>query len=196
MLEITLVRHGETVSNSEGRYLGWTDVDLNEKGINQAKKVSSKLKNKKFDIIMSSPLKRARHTAEIIRNDNIIYDDDLKEINFGSWDNLSYKEIEKGYPEECKSWGEDWKNFIFPDGEGVLQMYKRASNFIDKLKAEHKNGSILIVTHGGIIRSITAYLLNMGLEGYWHFAVDNGSITRIKITDDYTVLCAFNNLSL
>ncbi|URZ15902.1 alpha-ribazole phosphatase [Clostridium felsineum] len=189
MLKITLVRHGETDGNKEKKYLGWTDIELNEKGILQAKIVRDKLSEEKFDLIISSPLKRAKATAEIIGNTNIIYEDNLKEINFGLFDNLSYKEIRAQYPEECEKWINN-NDFTFPHGESFSRMYTRVQNFVDKIKT--KEGSILVVTHSGIIRSIIAYLLNMEEEKAWHFSIDNCGITVIDITKGYAVLRALN----
>lgn len=191
MLRITLVRHGETDSNRNKKYLGWTDVELNEKGIAEAEMVRDKLRDTKFDFVISSPLKRAKATAKIIRDTNIIYEDALKEINFGLWDNLSYKEIKDKYPDECEKWSSDWKSFVFPQGEGPKEMYTRVSNFMNKLKG--MEGSISIVTHGGIIRSTIAYLLEMGIEGAWHFATNNCGITVIEVRDSYAVLKSLND---
>ncbi|MFL0194668.1 alpha-ribazole phosphatase [Clostridium sp. WILCCON 0269] len=191
MLELVMVRHGETDSNKNGKYLGWTDVELNKYGISQAEKARDRLKHISFDVVISSPLKRARETAEIISED-VIYDSELKETNFGLWDNLSFQEIKEKYPQDYKLWMKDWGGFIFPSGESVMDMHKRAVNFVDKIINEKQEGTVLIVTHAGLIRSIIAYLLGMGIAGAWHFCIDNCSITRIQITDGYSVLTELN----
>jgi alpha-ribazole phosphatase len=195
MLELIFVRHGETDSNKKGTYLGWTDVELNATGLLQAKMVSEKLKDAKFDYILSSPLKRVKATAEIINkyhNHEIIYEDRLKERNFGLWDDLTYNEITEEYPEECALWAKDWTNYIVPGGESSTQAYRRKVDFIDKLISEKSEGTILIVTHLGCIRKITAHLLGMGIEGSWRFRVDNCSITKIIVTEKYPVLTLLN----
>jgi alpha-ribazole phosphatase len=179
----------------KGTYLGWTDVELNETGIKQAQMVSDKLKDTKFDYIISSPLKRAKTTAEIINkhhNLRINYEDGLKERNFGLWDDLTYKEITERFPEESELWAKDWSNYSAPGGESSVQAHKRKTDFIDNLISEKDEGVILIVTHLGCIRKITAHLLGMGIEGSWRFRVDNCSITKIKITDKYPVLTLLN----
>lgn len=195
MLELVLVRHGETDSNIKGTYLGWTDVELNETGLKQAEVVSEKLKSTKFDYIISSPLKRAKKTAEIINkyhNQEIIYNDSLKERNFGLWDDLTYKEITEKYPVECELWAKDWSNYSAPEGESSVEAHKRKIDFIDKLILDKEEGVILIVTHLGCIRKIVAHLLGMGIEGSWRFRVDNCSITKISITEKYPVLTMLN----
>lgn len=195
MLELVMVRHGETDSNKKGTYLGWTDVELNDKGLEQAHMVSEKLREHKFDLILSSPLKRVTTTADIINryhNLEIVKEDNLKERNFGSWDDLTYDEITEKYPIESEAWAKDWINYVVPGGESSTQAYKRKVDFIEQLIQEKNEGSILLVTHLGCIRKITAHLLGMGIEGSWRFRVDNCSITKIIITEKYPVLTLLN----
>ncbi|NJD01627.1 MAG: histidine phosphatase family protein [Ruminiclostridium sp.] len=96
MLELILVRHGETDSNIRGAYCGWTDPDLNSKGMAQAQRVAEMLKGEKPDAIYSSCLKRAFNTSLIISkglNPEILLDERLNEQNFGEWEDLTYCEI-------------------------------------------------------------------------------------------------------
>ena len=195
MLELIIVRHGETDSNIKGTYLGWTDVELNETGLKQAEVVSEKLKSTKFDFILSSPLKRAKSTAQIINkqhNHKIIYKDSLKERNFGLWDDLTYKEITEKFPVECEAWAKEWSNYSPPEGESAIEVYKNLTGFINKLILDKEQGVILIVTHLGCIRKLISHLLGMGIEGSWRFRVDNCSITKIMITEKYPVLTLLN----
>lgn len=196
MIELILVRHGETDSNKRGTYLGWTDIELNEKGLEQANIAKEKLKGTKIDAIFSSPLKRARNTAEII-NENfglaIISCDSLKERNFGAWDDLTHKEITEKFPEDYALYAKDWINYCVKDGESSAQAFERITGFIDHLLAEKSQGVFLIVTHLGCIRKILAHLLGMSIEGSWHFRVDNASITRLEINDEkYAYLTLLN----
>lgn len=195
MLELVLVRHGETDSNVKGTYLGWTDVELNEKGIKQAELAAEKLKGVKFDYIITSPLKRAVKTAEIINKNHsreIKYEESLKERNFGLWDDLTYQEITERFPAEAALWAKDWINYPIPGGESSIDAYRREVQFIDQLVKDKTEGVILIVTHLGCIRKMVAHLLNMGLEGSWRFRVDNCSVSRIVITEKYPVLTLLN----
>ncbi len=196
MIELILVRHGETDSNVKGTYLGWTDVPLNAHGIEQANAAKEKLKGMMLNGIYSSPLQRARHTAEII-NENfgmeILLAEGLKERNFGAWDNLTYKEIVSGFPQEHELWVKDWANYCMKDGESSVQAYSRVVGFIEELVKSHKEGTFLIVTHLGCVRKILSHLLGMGLEGSWHFKVDNAGISRIQINDEgYAYITALN----
>lgn len=195
MLKIILVRHGETESNKKGAYLGWTDVQLNNNGLRRAHLARQKLKETKVDMIFCSPLKRATETAQIINknyNKEIIFDDALKEINFGLWDNLTYDEIREKHEEKHKEWLEGSLNFIFPQGESAQEAFERHEDFINKLTEEVKEGTVLLVTHGGFIRNAIAILLGMKAEDAWHFKVDNGSISKIEVSDEYGVLTVLN----
>lgn len=196
MLELVLVRHGETDSNIKGTYLGWTDVELNARGIEQARTAKEKLHGAAIDGIFSSPLLRAKQTAEIINESftvEIQWVDALKERNFGAWDNLTYKEIVDRYPEEHDLWTKDWINYCMAEGESSIQAFRRVIGFVDELVTKHKKGTFLLVTHLGCVRKIISHLLGMGLEGSWRFKVDNAGICRIIINDEgYAYMTALN----
>lgn len=187
MLQLILVRHGETNSNRKGTYLGWTDVELNKEGLRQAESARNKLAGEKIDAIYSSPLMRAYKTAEIINQNHkmeIVCDDRLRERNFGIWDNLTNAEITQKYPREYEEYTKDWINFCVKDGESSIQAFERVTGFVDELAANNKDGSILIVTHLGCIRKIIAHLLGMTIEDSWRFKIDNAAISRVEINDE------------
>ncbi|MDQ2085513.1 alpha-ribazole phosphatase [Herbivorax sp. ANBcel31] len=191
MLELILIRHGQTDSNKKRTYVGWTDVELNEEGKRQAFKLKEKLKDMPVDKIYSSPLKRAKKTAEIINENfclDIEYTDNLKERNFGIWDDLSNDEIKRLYKNQYNIWIKDWKNYCIKDGESALKSYKRAMDFSKNIIDSFDRGRFLIVSHLGTIRFITAYLLGMDIEGSWRFRLDNCEMVRIEIIDGYGVL--------
>ena len=196
MLEIILVRHGETDSNTRGTYCGWTDPELNGKGIAQAQRAAGNLSDIKPDFIYSSPLKRVYCTAEIINcnyGKEIICSDSLKEHNFGIWEDMTHAEILEKYPGESLKWQKDWANYRIEGGESAMDGYKRVVAFLENLLDKHKNEIILIVTHSGCIRYILAYLLDMRIEGIWRFAVENGGIARIVVNDEkFAYLKALN----
>lgn len=196
MLELILVRHGETDSSKSGRFCGWTDSELNENGIRQAVAARDKLKGRKVDVLYSSPLKRAFKTAEII-NENfglgIICRDELKERNFGIWENLTHEEISQGFENEYLLWCRDWINYSISRGESALQFYERVSGFINKELLVRHCGTILIVSHLGCIRSMLAYLMGMGIEGQWRFRADSGGISCLTVNDEgYAYMTALN----
>lgn len=95
-MEILLTRHGQTEWNVLGKVQGRADIELNEKGIQQAEETGEALKNEKIDLIICSPLKRAKQTADIIcknRKIPIIYDEDVIERDFGEFEGINKKKI-------------------------------------------------------------------------------------------------------
>lgn len=139
---IYIVRHGQTNWNLEGRYAGRKDVELNEKGIEQAKKIQEELNDIKFDKIISSPLKRAHKTAQIISENEIVVDERIIERCNG--------ELEGKLKEECP------KNIDFNDPkigfgiESIIDFRKRIYDFFDEITEQYKGKNVLVVTHAGV----------------------------------------------
>jgi alpha-ribazole phosphatase len=195
MLKLILVRHGETDSNKNATYCGFTDAPLNDNGAMQAQSAKEKLKAYAIDQIYASPLARTKKTAEIInesRGIDICYLDYLKERNFGKWEDLSFQQIKERYSEQYEQLEQDWINYVVPDGECALTFHERVTSFIQGLMDSCDNKTVLIITHLGCIRSMIAFLLGMKIEDMWRFKVDNGGITCIEITEGYAVLTLLN----
>ena len=152
---IYFVRHGETDYNLEGIVQGQLDIPLNENGIHQANEIKNKLKDLDIDIIFSSPLLRAKQTAEIINenlNVKIKYDERLKEFFAGNMQGT-----------KIKDWSEeDKENFkIYPENYGAesnIDFYNRCVNVFKEI-SKYKN--VLIVSHGGVYRNLYRYVNNL-----------------------------------
>ncbi|WZL71785.1 alpha-ribazole phosphatase [Clostridiaceae bacterium 35-E11] len=195
MLRIILVRHGETESNQAGVYCGWHNSQLTEKGLRQAYTVSEKLKQEKIDHIISSDLDRTLKTAEIINDYHhvqITVEKNFREMHFGLWEGLNYKEISQNYKMALKDWEKDWIDFKVPEGESLRQMYERVTKGVDKIIEMHKEGNFLVVSHSGCIRAMVAYLIGRGIEDYWKYKIDNCGITTIEILDGFFILTGMN----
>ena len=150
MGKLILVRHGQTEMNAQSLYFGKLNPPLNDLGISQAYQAKEKLLDIDYDIIYSSPLERAKQTAEICNylDKEIIFDSNLEEINFGIFEGLTFKQISEKYPNEVKKMEEDWKSFNYVTGESPKEMFQRAISFLKTLDYTKTN---LIVTHWGII---------------------------------------------
>ncbi len=157
MNKIYIVRHGKTDWNDQRLLQGTTDIKLNEEGIKQAEKLASQIDYSDIDICLCSPLKRTRQTAEILAGNQvkIIYDSMLIERCFGTYEG---KPIDFDLTE--KQW--DYKlNDDFHSIESLHNCLKRAKNFLDKIKKEYPNKTLLIVSHGSFIKA-----LHFNLIGY------------------------------
>lgn len=153
-MRLLLTRHGQTDWNVLGKIQGITDIELNEIGIKQAKNARNKLLDYDIDVIISSPLKRAKKTAEIIgkgRNIPIILDNGLKERAFGEFEGKTREEFDIN---------EIWNyklNKQYEKAESVGQLFNRVNTFLGKLRKTYPDKTVLLVTHGGICVPIRAY---------------------------------------
>ena len=152
---IYFVRHGETDYNIKGMIQGQLDIPLNSTGIKQAEELSSLLKNYKIDIIYSSPLSRAKQTAEIINkyhNVKIVYIDNLKEFFAGDKQGSIMREWSK---EEVEDF------MLHPENYGAESNYDFHNRCIKAFNELSKHKNILIVSHGGVYKHIYRYLNNI-----------------------------------
>ncbi len=166
-MKIYLVRHGQTDSNSKGIY-NYLSEDLNENGIKQAEELKNKINEIDYDIVISSPLVRALHTAQIIniKKKEIIIDDRLQERKVGSLEGVALSETNRD-----EYWNY-YSNVKFGTEESVPDLCTRVKDFIDDLKTK-KFKSVLIVAHSGVSKAFFVYfngipadgnMLNVGLK--------------------------------
>lgn len=192
-MRIYLVRHGETELNKKQCYYGHTDVALSENGISQAKQLGEYFKNHTFDMVISSPLQRAVHTAKYILRDRpqqIVLDERLSEQNFGIFEGFTYGELLEMYPDEFRDWNSNFSNYRIPEGESFSDVRQRIDSFIEGLSK--KNKEVLLVAHKGTLGHLLASSLRMPLEGYWNFVFDQGCFSCIDYEDGYAIIRKLN----
>ena len=149
MTTLYLVRHGETEWNRIGRWQGHTDVELNDRGREQARELAARLADIAIDVIYSSDLKRAHETALIVaelKRMPVTTDVGLREIDVGSWAGLNDAEIEARFPDRKR-----------PDGEAVDVFRARVVGAATRIARAHREQRVLIVSHGGTLRSLRRY---------------------------------------
>ena len=158
-MKIYLVRHGQTNSNAKKIY-NHNDEDLNRKGIEQAEELSKRISKLDYDIIISSPLLRAKHTAEIIniKNKKIIYDERLKERDHGSLDGQSY-----AYTDRDSYWNY-FNNQKYGTEESIIHLFERVKSFLNEL-SQKPYRNVLIVAHSGISKAFYAYFFGIPKDG-------------------------------
>jgi alpha-ribazole phosphatase len=194
---ILLVRHGVTEFNASDRFLGRTDISLNEVGKKQAEQLKDRLTPEKIDAVYTSTLRRARQTAEIIAAGHkvkVMADEKLCECNFGDIEGLTFEEIKKKYPVLAQELI-DRKTGAFPGGETIKQLNERVQTFLKRLK-KHKSGeTLLIVAHGGPIRLIICNLLGVRLEHWVQIRVDHASLSIVETYPKTAILNLLNDTS-
>jgi len=183
---ITLVRHGETKWNTLGKFQGCQDTNLSNKGILQAQYLNKRFANN-FDYIYTSPLKRARQTAEIISQSSdtaFMVELGLREINFGEWEGLTIKEIEANFPEKFIEWRNDEVNGPMCGGDlSIKKASIRAKKAILKIAKEHPGNNIIIVAHGGIIKAGLIGIFDLKMTMYHKIILGNTSVCKIIFDD-------------
>ena len=159
----TVIRHGETAANQGNIIQGQTDVPLSETGEDQARMLGKRWKNKKFDAVYSSDLSRARRTAELALPERKAETTPLlREMDLGHWCGLSTAEIAERFPNEWNAFRSGGSECKIAGGESRHELFARAEKFFAAAAVRHRGKSVLVVTHGGLLRAF--FLLVMGGE--------------------------------
>jgi broad specificity phosphatase PhoE len=181
--ELYLIRHGETDWNLQHRIQGLTDIPLNETGRDQARAAGRLLAGRGFDGIYASPLSRARETAEIIAAEvglaapGVV--DALVERNYGDAEGLSFAEVDRRYPDRSLVPGEETREAV---AERVLPA-------LHELAVAHPDEALIIVSHGGAIRSV---LMSVQPEESYG-RIGNGSVHSFRFDAGELSLIAFDD---
>lgn len=171
---IGLIRHGITKWNKEGRIQGGIDVPLDEEGVKMAQKVASRLSKEQWDVIYTSPLQRAKKTAQLIAMKQsqleVLVDDRLREIGEGEKEGTT--EIER-----LRRWGEQWRDLALNSEEDQL-VVDRIMSFIEELRVNRLHQKVLVVSHGSLIERIIKILCP---TTHLQKEIDNASLTMIVL---------------
>jgi broad specificity phosphatase PhoE len=164
MTTVYLARHGESDWNVERRWQGHADRPLTERGREQSARLAERLADVKLDAIYASDLRRAWETAEAVarlRGLEVVRLPDLREVDVGSWCGFTREDCAARFPDAFARWqagGSGWD-----DGESYEDMGERMVAAVRRLAAEHPDGAILVVSHGGPIRAVHAHALGVDI---------------------------------
>ena len=151
---IYVTRHGQTDWNTQKRVMGRCDEPLNNNGINQAIETKNNLLNKDIDLIICSPLLRAKQTANIInegRNIPIVYDNRIIERDFGEFEGMQTCDF------DFNNYWNYYKNDQYQKAENIQLFFERVYSFLDYIIKKYSDKNVLIVTHGGVSIPIACY---------------------------------------
>ena len=185
MTTLVLIRHGQSLWNAQNRFTGWTNIDLSEKGEEEAKEAGERLENIKFDVVHTSALMRAQRTAEIIIQYNKIsgevptYSDErLNERHYGSLQGLNKIETAEKYgAEQVHIWR---RSFDIappgPDGESLEMTAERTLPYFKNNVMKHldEGKNVLISAHGNSLRSIVMFIENISKEDIVKLEIQTG----------------------
>lgn len=196
MSKLLLVRHGITESNSAHRFAGYSDAELNAAGYRQVERLRDRLVDDKIDAVYSSDLRRALVTAEVISSGHkvdIITCPELREVNYGNVEGLTFEEISRLYPEVAESLADFSLRLKFPGGESFEGFIERASKFLDRLKGHTPSQTMLIVAHGGPLRVLVCRLLGIDLGHWRQIRLDNASLSIVETHSQGAVVSLLND---
>jgi broad specificity phosphatase PhoE len=188
---ILFVRHGETEANRQRLALGRADPPLTERGTEQAGALARRLEAERVRAVRTSPLQRARQTAEPIAAAlglDVVVDERLIELDYGEWDTASFADLP---PDALARWRND-PTFSPPGGESLRAVTERVASFCTELL---DGPHAVAVSHVSPIKAAVSWALGAGEELGWRMFLDLASITRIAGRDGNASLVGFNDIS-
>ncbi len=196
LLKLILVRHGQTVWNREKRAQGISDIELSQHGRSQAECLALSLRNEKIDRIISSPLKRALQTAEVINRFHhlpIHTEDGLMELNMGNFEGISLGRMSHDHEDFLKQWFDDPASVVMPGGGSLADLQRRSWGVVERLIG--KTGATLLASHNFTIMTILSMIQGADLAGIRQFHVDVASKTVVHFEEGNGDILLFNDVS-
>ena len=206
-MRLYLVRHGESTYNAEGRLQGQQDAPLSEIGRAQAEHIAVRLAGATFEACYASDLSRAADTARAIMAYHpeipFAFVRDLREIAFGIFEGFTAPEIEAKFPDEYARWtaehsaiaGTAIRAYTPPGAESAEELHERARRALDGLRARGHEGNVLVVAHGGLLRSLVAQALGLSAAHRGAFHFDNTGLSVLDIEPWGAALHLLNDTS-
>ena len=190
-----LMRHGETPWNREGRVMGRQPIELDEAGRAQVESSIPLARMLEPNLIMSSPLARARQSAEIIAAGlggiEVIEEPLIEEVRYGKWEGMTYHQLinDDSFLQYRKAPLES----VTPGGETIGQVQARGVEAVMRALGANHGRRVLFVSHDDIIRTVLCYFMKLDLEYFHRIRVDNAAFFGIQISGDFAEI-KFSNL--
>jgi broad specificity phosphatase PhoE len=182
-LRLLVIRHGETEWSRARRFAGSHDIPLTERGRRQCEAVAEALAQTPLAAVYTSPLERARTSAEIIAKPHrleISIDPAWTEMAFGAWQGLTRAELDARFPVEAEAWRLTPHLAAPPGGEPVSAVAARVGAAVDALRAAHPDATVALVAHAIVIRLVVLGALGLGPERLWSVDASPAGITEIE----------------
>jgi len=178
-----LMRHGSTGPALYGRMVGSSDVPLGPEGPEQVRRAAARLAGIGFSAFYTSPKLRARQSAAIIEDElglggpEVV--DDLREVDFGRWERLTFAEISGRDPELTARWRIWSPDFVFPEGERIGDFVARVTRAAARFPRPGEN--VLVMAHGGVVRTLVCHFLGLDPSQYLLFDVKPAGIAVVDV---------------
>jgi probable phosphoglycerate mutase len=183
--EIWLVRHGETEWSRDGRHTSTTDLPLTAEGERVALGLRGRLAEVSFDLVLTSPMQRARETATLVGHGEAEVEPDLAEWDYGDYEGRTTAEIREGVP--------DWTIWTHPvpGGETADQVAERFDRVVDRLR--DVRGRALVFGHGHGLRVLTARWLGLPVSDGRLFRLDTATLSELGYERETAVILTWNS---
>src|SRR5918911_811134 len=185
MIEVVLVRHGETEWSRDGRHTGRTDIPLTDKGRRQAEKLGELLRDRSFSLVLTSPLQRASETCRLAGLGDVARPtDDLLEWDYGEYEGITTPQIRESRPGWLL-----WRDGC-PAGEDAAAVGKRADRVLEQ--TEHAGADVALFAHGHVLRVITARWLGLPPDSGALFALSTATLSVLGYEREVRVIRLWN----
>ena len=197
---IIFLRHAQAENNTKRILAGRTEgVPLTKTGIEQAERIAKYLASIDISAIYSSPIERAKHTAEIVAEScslDVALDERLTEIDMGKFTRMNYDDMFAKYGNIFLKFYENDPVISEHEVETFPNVQKRVLDLVDHVLKKHNNENVILVTHMDPIKSMLAKVMNLAPETLFELIIANASLTIIKEQDDVFSLSAINAMNI
>ena len=182
--EVWLVRHGETEWSRDHKHTSTTDLDLTDEGVRVAAALRERLAGESFDVVLTSPMLRARRTAELTGHPDAVVDDDLVEWAYGDYEGITTDEIRRQVP--------DWTVWTHPTpgGESAAEVSERLDRVVARLRGIE--GDALVFGHAHALRALTARWLGLQVADGRLFRLDTATVSVLGHERETPVVLRWN----
>ncbi|MFH9040400.1 histidine phosphatase family protein [Streptomyces sp. NPDC017966] len=191
MGDLLLARHGETEWSRAGRHTGRTDLPLTPAGEAQSKSLAPLLAGRTFGLVLTSPLVRARRTAELAGLTGAIPEPDLREWDYGAYEGITTADIHRSRP----GW-DLWTDGVPPGrefpGESPEQVGERADRVLSRVAGALEEEDVMLVAHGHLLRVLTARRLGLPPSAGRLFRLETGTLSRLSTEHGRPVIAEWN----
>jgi broad specificity phosphatase PhoE len=196
-LRLIVVRHGETDWAREERYAGARDVPLNPFGLLQSDATAAALAGRIVSAVYASPLERARTTGEIVAKPHrldVVVEPLFRDMAFGAWEGRTRAEVRAASPDLYRAWVETPHLAALPEGETLAQVRARVVEGLGELRAQHTDETVVLATHGTVIRLLVLEALGLGPERLWSLEASPAGITELEYEADWATVHRMNTV--
>ena len=184
---ILLARHGQTRWNRAGKFMGHTDIPMDAYGCRQAERLAGIVLQYEPTAILCSPLQRAQKTAEIASYGlSCTPETDHRwiEVDIGRLAGKTRRQAEDEFEDFFETWRRNPADAVRPGGESDRMRQIKAAESLQQLARARKRQTVLVVSHGGTIKTVIAWALHLPLGQKWRLSVDCGSLSSLLLVDE------------